>query len=623
MFVASLAFLGMFLLYILSRPGIIYLGALVPLVMLAIHFSDDQEPGFFAKMFYLLAAIGLIPLVALIANYIISGQITNQYYFAGKMLFFKYSAIIGISAACVFAFLRYGSQFVDKTTAKLTKTTELERNKKTDVREIQKFIPQPIDFDPLKYINKEKGVFLGVDENVKPVYIPASSKNNAPHIQVIGTTGAGKGVSFGVMASQFIERGEAVFFCDPKNDEWAPHVVRAACERLGKPYHFINLNAPQGPQFNIFEGGTKEEIYEMMVGGFGLTEKGGPSDFYNIGDRKVAKLAAGELAKGGTAAGVWKSNAEEFEGLAEKFAGRFREIAETPSVNAKTGGVDLAVIVASGGAVYIVGSMRNDTVKTLQRMLLIKFIQLAERRDRMAGPLRPVCIVLDEVKYHISRPALEGLGAARDKGVHLVLAHQSLGDLRDCPADINPDAVVDAIVENCAIKICYKVQNPVTAEWMAAMSGKILADDESRTVNKNIALAETVDGKRNIRQTDRDLMDTNILQNLNKSTCVIYGLGLPKFATIQPIQVKKMREAVEVHEIEGDEINPAEALEISSEQEEPNPLDDPFDASFDDDQELESVRNTKPNAVYESDSESEQEAERGIRIGTRNALDLD
>jgi hypothetical protein len=42
-------------------------------------------------------------------------------------------------------------------------------------------------------------------------------------------------------------------------------------------------------------------------------------------------------------------------------------------------------------------------------MLLVRLIQLAEARDRMSGNLRQVCIVLDELKYHLSRIALEAL----------------------------------------------------------------------------------------------------------------------------------------------------------------------------------------------------------------------
>ena len=239
------------------------------------------------------------------------------------------------------------------------------------------------------------------------------------------------------------------------------------------------------------------------------------------------------------------------ENRAEKFAGRLRELAETPSINAISGGVDLARVIGQGGCVYFVGSMRNDIIKTVQRFLLVRLIQLAERRDRIAGGLRPVCIVLDEVKYHLSRPALEGLGAARDKGVHLVLAHQSLGDLRDCSKDLNPDAVVDAVVENCRIKICYRVMNPATAEWLAAMSGAIQVDDETRKIEKNIAQAETVMGERAIRQAERYYIDVNMLLNLPPSVSVVYGDGLPKFVSIRPLKVGKTPEAVKIGIVDG------------------------------------------------------------------------
>lgn len=248
---------------------------------------------------------------------------------------------------------------------------------------------------------------------------------------------------------------------------------------------------------------------------------------------------------------AYERQAESIQ-LAEKFYGKLREMAETPSINAKTGGVDLAKVIEEGGCVYVVGSMRNDIVKTAQRILLVRLIQLAERRDRMGGgELRKICIVLDEVKYHLSRPALEGLGAARDKGVHLVLAHQSLGDLKDCTKDLNSDAVVDAVVENCRIKLCYKVQSPVTAEWLASMSGKVQVDDESRTINRNAALAEVVDNKRTIRQTETYFVDENMLLNLPPQVAVLYGAGLPKFVSIQPLKVQKSTDAIKIKTVSG------------------------------------------------------------------------
>jgi hypothetical protein len=456
----------------------------------------------------------------------------------------------------VMFWLRFITPRVNTVLVRSKKSTALERNRRSDVREIAKFLPQAAhEFDPLKFINLKKGIFLGLDENKKPIYINFQNGTAVPHIQVVGTTGAGKGVSLCLMAAQFMERGESVFYCDPKDDEWAPHVLRDAAQRAGKRFHFVNLNRPNGAQFNPFSGATEEEIFELFQAGFGLTEKGDASDFYGIADRReahaTAKLMASQNLNVAQAYAARREVLLDPKNGAEKFAGRLRELAETPSINAISGGIDLAKVIEDGGCVYFVGSMRNDIIKTVQRFLLVRLIQIAERRDRISGGLRPVCIVLDEVKYHLSRPALEGLGAARDKGVHLVLAHQSLGDLRDCSKDLNPDAVVDAVVENCRIKICYRVMNPVTAEWLAAMSGSIQVDDETRKVDKNIAQAETVMGERAIRQAERFYIDVNMLLNLPPSVSVIYGDGLPKFVSIRPLAVSKTQEAVKINIVDG------------------------------------------------------------------------
>jgi hypothetical protein len=522
----------------------------------------DAEEKTKSKTFFTITGIfSVIPISAYFAiPWLASG--TDVTIPSSKFFALLWLGGTGFSWLAAMWWMRYGVRKFEILTHKVTVKTSLERNKKTDVRDIKKHIPEhALTFNPLKFMDKKKGVFLGLDENKTPTYIEFGGGTSAPHVQVIGTTGAGKGVSLGVMASQFLERGEAVFFCDPKNDEWAPSVMFDAAKRTGKPYHYINLNRPNGAQFNLFEGATVDEAFELFQAGFGLTEKGDASDFYGIADRREAGITAKLMATEGlTIAEAYAARQDVIndpDSGAEKFFGKLREMAETPSINAKSGGVSFAQVIEEGGCVYIIGSMRNDIVKTAQRILLVRLIQLAERRNRMAGELRKICIVLDEVKYHLSRPALEGLGAARDKGVHLVLAHQSLGDLKDCSKDLNPDAVVDAVVENCRVKICYKVQSPETAKWLATMSGTIQVDDESRNVKKNLAQAETIEAGRSIRQADRYFIDENMLLNMPPSVSVLYGSGLPKFVSIQPLKVTKSLDAVRIIECEGGAVKSA------------------------------------------------------------------
>ena len=86
-------------------------------------------------------------------------------------------------------------------------------------------------------------------------------------------TGCGKGVVLGVLASQCIQRKEAVFILDPKNDEWFPHVAFEASKKIGVKYTFVDLSLDEY-QFNIFEDASKAEIEELLIAGFELGDKG-------------------------------------------------------------------------------------------------------------------------------------------------------------------------------------------------------------------------------------------------------------------------------------------------------------------------------------------------------------
>lgn len=456
--------------------------------------------------------------------------------------------------------LRKLPPMIEKLGQGFTKKTAAERNKKTDVREIQTHLPDSsTPFVPNDFFNAD-GIFIGLNENRKPVYLEKKSFPMMPHIQVVGTTGSGKGVILGVLSTQWIAKGEAVFFLDPKDDAWAPHVFANAARQAGTKHHFINLRK-QAPQFNIFDGASADEIEELFIAGFGFSDTGTAADFYSIADRKYSGIIARQIASEGlTAAQAYQKNAEILEEHAPKLGGKLRELGEVAAVNAAPGqGASFQQVIAAGGSCYVVGSMRAEKIIRVQKMLLVRLLQIAETRDRIAGDLRPVAIVLDEVKYHLSRSALEALGAARDKGVHVILAHQSLADLHDV-GGLDGDAVVGSVVENCKVKICYQVNNPETAEWLARMSGTILVDDETRSISKNVVLTEKVKGDRSIRQAERYFVDENMMQNLPKTVCVVYGLGLAGFAQVCNITAEKSADNVKISAVKGAQIKKAEDL---------------------------------------------------------------
>lgn len=482
---------------------------------------------------------------------------------------------------------------LDKIKKQLIKKSSLERELRTDVRTIKSLLPETLHYNPLCYIDLNKGIFIGIDRDEKPMYLPLGDWQKQ-HADIIGTTGAGKGVATGILLYQSILAGEGVFIMDPKDDEWAPHLYRKACEDAGKPFALIDLRKPQY-QLNLIENITSDELEELFVAGFSLAEKGQESDFYRIDDRKAARMAAQFVSRHPSSTIRDIYNGEYVQGIAEDikaFFGKIEELALLTAINAPTG-FSLQSVFDEGGCCYVIGSMRNSKIITAQRMLLVRLYQLAERRDRVKETPRPIAIFLDELKYHLSKPALEGLGAARDKGIHIIMAHQSVADLKDCPADLKGDAVVGEVVENAKFKLVYRVMDPDTAEWVARMSGTILVDDEVRKAKTDAVLTETIDGERTIRQAERFFIDSNMILNLPDFVSFIFTTRtLPSASLISPIKVQKRE--LEIYSVSPDiaaSATPAKIALDFDEEEEP-PASTP------------TVTATRPELFFEKESKS-------------------
>jgi len=447
-----------------------------------------------------------------------------------------------ISGIAAFFTYRFTSSWVDRFKDRFTKKTTLQRDSNTDIRNLSHIIPKSRkSYNVEKYFKREQ-MFVGLDEAKKPIYLSAA-KWFSSHIQVIGTTGSGKGV---VVAYWLVQAsttfGEFVSAVDPKNDEWLAHVLGKVSQNHNVKYYYIDLGGDIG-QWNPFLNKSEMEIEELLVAAFGLSEKGTDADFYRVNDRKAARLFARFIFERGFVKYTLQELVAQFftehndiVETAPKFRDDLEELTSLPVVNVRNG-LNLDEAIQRGDIVYVRGSMRNSRILKLQKMYVLAVMQSCESRDRENA--RHVCLFLDEFKYLISKPALEALGAIRDKRAHVILAHQSLGDLRDCPKDIDPDSVVSSINENCALKLTYKVNDPNTADWLARMSGKILVDDEIRKIETGAALTEQKQGERTLRQTERCLVDTNMLQSLPSLCAVLYGDDKAKFIFTSPYKVDK------------------------------------------------------------------------------------
>jgi hypothetical protein len=407
--------------------------------------------------------------------------------------------------------------------------------------------------NPRRYFDFRRGAYLGLADNKAPVYLPWS-KLAETHVQIMGTTGSGKSVAASLILVQSIEIGQNVVAVDPKCDRHLPGILAASAKRASRRMRVLDLNPEHGPQFNILAGATATQIEDLFVAGFSLQAQGDVADYYRGKDRDAAAYAAQRAATEGLASipALFAALASDETVLgADNFWRQFRILASLPCTQAE-GGLDLAACLANGDVLYIVGSADNERVKLLQRMVLQRILQLIKARDRRTAQTH-VRIFLDEFKHTLSPLALTTLGVIRDFGCSVILAHQSMGDLKECPG-VAPEAAHGAVVDNTSLKIVYRIGDADHAETLAKLSGQAIVRTESSD--------KATDGRGRLGGAWREAQEYHIRGDVithlpvpsdrpnQASVGVLFGLGTAKVVAISRLQESAVPPEIELASIQ-------------------------------------------------------------------------
>ena len=379
-------------------------------------------------------------------------------------------------------------------------------------------------YDPYRYFALEKGLFTGLNERRKPNYV-SWEEFNTTHLQVIGTTGAGKGVMSNMLLIQCALRGQRVIIFDPKNDKYASRVIARAAKDNGLPFHLIDLRPDTPPQVNPFRSATYSEMKELLITIFDLGRKGDVADFYRILDRRAARDVIRRAGSNPTIKRMLQVADDSpyiTDDDAQAFLEQLTEMTELDAIDTDNG-PDLAELISTPGFLYIIGSIRSEESIQCQKLLLLRILQIIEKRPEELADRLPIALMLDEFKYILSPPALQALGTVRDKNCHLILAHQSVGDLEECKG-LDPAAVRGAVLENTGIKFIYRAKTPETAQWASELSGTIIAKTRRTDIQQSAFDAATAQ----YTEVERALLTENDILALPKLVGMLFGVGLAK-----------------------------------------------------------------------------------------------
>src|ERR1044071_4940868 len=211
-------------------------------------------------------------------------------------------------------------------------------------------------------------------------------------MEVIGTTGAGKGVMSTMMLIQCALNGQRVIVFDPKNDKHAPNVIALADKEAGLPFHLVDLRPETPPQINPFRFATYAEMKELLTTTFDLADKGEAADFYRLLDRRAARDVIRRAGSNPTIKRMLEV-ANESPYITDEDAVAFQEklieMTELEAINTDEG-PNLRELMSTPGFLYIIGNIRSVESVQCQKLLLLRILQIIEKRPEELADRLPI-----------------------------------------------------------------------------------------------------------------------------------------------------------------------------------------------------------------------------------------
>lgn len=469
-------------------------------------------------------------------------------YLAEDMNMVFYVVIWGICFFVGLVFTTYGARMLQAKFSlffsRFTVKNKIRKGSKTDIRYMDKELPNLPDYNPHKFINLKKGVFIGLDERVKPIYLLLDYWYKR-HFLIVGATRAGKGVAMQGLGVQSLMLGETVVFLDPKGDQYMPHILKAQCDKQGIPYHYINLTKDE-PQINLIADFSSRDLKNCLVEAFSQREMGAESDVYRKNEQEFLENLANFIVEqnSATSGGIRqaKSLAElcndyEISRYADNYKSSVSDLNKLSRVSAinAANASSLAALIEQGGCIYIVGDLLDETMKKIQRFIFCRVVQLARNysneADHNGTKEQNITVFADELVAHISRFVAESYTVSLGWGLKIVSAIQSLKLLKGAPADIDPEFLLGAIFDNSQNKLFYRADDIATADFLSDMTGKIQVEDEQKVVTRNSLNSEKLDRETRLIPSERNLYDRNMILKL-KLFQAIFCASVPNRSAI-------------------------------------------------------------------------------------------
>lgn len=366
---------------------------------------------------------------------------------------------------------------------------------------------EPVNYNPLMYIDIEKGDFFGLceaDGEHYPIYVPQRASN---HILTVGITRSGKGILAGTRCVETLQYDyKGLIYIDVKEEDYTPQIILDELKRQGRDEDdFIVVTFPNDFKYSgLSDSDSTTQLWEKMCVALNFQRSDNPGVEHYRSNQRMTLLKILSVCRNRYFRADWYEILEfvrclradhlKYEKLQEELLKSKQNMNLIQKLNTRYfdqelldeldftpkniealeaiyisifelcldaniyNGVSLDEALYNGKVIYFKCDMENQSSLQFLKVLFKDMSQKVRQRKANCD------VYADEISFYATRELAGMLSTMKGFGVRFMLMLQDLAQMEDA-------FIKNSVKTNCSVKLFYKISDEETLAYVEKLGG--------------------------------------------------------------------------------------------------------------------------------------------------------